>query len=146
MSGQTGDPSDFALVRFDVDGSLDTRGLDPHLDAPFGTGGKVTTDFAGQADGAFAVAIELGGKIVVAGISNDDFALARYYVSGSLDPSFGMGGRVTTDFAASGDTGRDIVIQRDGAIVVAGNTGGDFGLTRYLVATCCVDPGAPPGG
>jgi Domain of unknown function (DUF5122) beta-propeller len=52
------------------------------LDASFGTGGTVTTDFAGAGDQAFSVAVQLDGKIVAAGqavISGGlDFALARY--------------------------------------------------------------------
>ncbi len=59
------------------------------LDNTFGTGGKVTTDFAGGDDAAFAVALQADGKIVAAGGaeagrssfsygSNEDFALARY--------------------------------------------------------------------
>ncbi len=37
------------------------------MDAPFGTGGKVTTDFGGQEDAAQAVAVEPSGRFVVAG-------------------------------------------------------------------------------
>ncbi|MCI0337841.1 MAG: hypothetical protein L0226_09705 [Acidobacteria bacterium] len=49
------------------------------LDASFGTGGKVTTDFAGSSDGAFSVAVQPDGKIVAAGLAGGtDFALARY--------------------------------------------------------------------
>ena len=42
------------------------------------------------------------GKIVAGGASGvgtaDQFALARYNVNGTLDPSFGTGGTKTTDF------------------------------------------------
>lgn len=53
---------------------------------------------------------------------------------GSLDPTFGEGGKVTTDFG--GDEGFAVVIQPDGKIVVAGysnhvNTYNDFTLARY---------------
>ena len=58
---------DFAIARLSPDGSLDTQGLDPFMDAPFGTGGKVTTDFGGQEDAAQAVAVEPSGRFVVAG-------------------------------------------------------------------------------
>ncbi|MCI0529632.1 MAG: hypothetical protein L0Y56_19490, partial [Nitrospira sp.] len=86
--------SDFALARYNTDGSLDTS---------FGTAGKVTTDFGGNNDGVFAVALQADGKIVAVGssqigIMNSDFALARYNPDGSLDSSFGSGGMVTTDF------------------------------------------------
>ncbi|CAN5290131.1 hypothetical protein BH20ACT13_BH20ACT13_14770 [soil metagenome] len=146
---------DFALARLNVDGSLDTQGLDPHMDAPFGTGGKVTTDFGGARDEMTALAIEPGGNIVAAGSSlngaDGDFALARYYVSGSLDPSFGSAGKLTTSFTAGNDPARDVAIQRDGRIVAAGtaavsSAAADFALARYVVGPCCAVEGSPPGG
>ena len=63
-------------------------------------GGIVTTDFAGQADQANAVAVQPDGKIVVAGLAtgasriDSDFALARYNADGTLDMSFGGDGIV----------------------------------------------------
>lgn len=150
---------DFALARLNPDGSLDTRGLDPHMDAPFGTGGTVTTDFAGGGDEATSLAIEPSGKILVAGLATPapgqeggDFGLARYHIDGSLDPSFGSGGKVTTRFSAGEDWPRGVVFQRDGRIVLAGNSGNtgpgsfDFALARYLVRGCCDVGGSPPGG
>src|SRR5262249_4024029 len=107
--GANGD--DFALARYNPDGSLDTT---------FGTGGKVTTDFAG-ADDAFSVAIQSDGKIVVAGSSQqntgEDFALARYNSDGTLDTSFGAGGEVLTAIAGGAN---GVAIQADGKIVAAG--------------------------
>jgi uncharacterized delta-60 repeat protein/uncharacterized repeat protein (TIGR01451 family) len=126
----SGSGSDFALARYNPDGSLD---------ASFGTGGKVTTDFAGGSDSAFGVALQADGKIVAAGFadsgSRGDFALARYNPDGSLDASFGTGGKVTTDFAGSGDEAFGVALQADGKIVAAGFAGsgsrGDFALARY---------------
>src|SRR6266536_3291285 len=85
------------------------------LDPSFGTGGQVTTDFGGF-DSAQAVAVQSDGKIVAAGSTGGgDFALARYNGDGSLDSTFGSGGKVTTDVggfdAALG------VAQSDGKIV-----------------------------
>jgi len=69
---------------------LAARAASGDLDATFGTGGKVTTDFNGDDEAAFAVARQTDGKIVAAGGakvgssrssysgSNEDFALARY--------------------------------------------------------------------
>src|SRR5215471_17957347 len=72
------------------------------LDLSFGTGGQVTTDFAGSGDSASSVAVQADGKIVAAGASSinfqSDFALARYNTDGTLDAAFGTGGKVTTDF------------------------------------------------
>jgi uncharacterized delta-60 repeat protein len=80
---------DFALARYNPDGSLDPG---------FGSGGKVTTDFDGHWDEAYAVAVQSDGKIVVAGTSTGDFALARYNTDGSLDAGFNSGGKVRIDY------------------------------------------------
>jgi uncharacterized delta-60 repeat protein len=118
--------SDFALARYNVDGSLD---------ATFGTGGKVTTDFSGMNDSGRAVAIQTDGKIVVAGYASSlDFALARYNSDGSLDTSFGSGGKVTTDFSGDLDQAYSIALQTDGKIIAAGKTGSGaaaLALARY---------------
>ncbi|PYM09261.1 MAG: hypothetical protein DMD82_00820, partial [Candidatus Rokuibacteriota bacterium] len=90
----------FALARYLPNGDLDTTFGNPEISGLARTG-KVTTDFAGNAQ-AFAVAIQ-GDKIVVAGFSDGDFALARYEANGNLDTSFGSGGKVTTDFGGDND-------------------------------------------
>lgn len=148
--------NDFALARLNTDGSLDTRGLDSYLDAPFGTGGKVLTSF-GDDDIATSVEIEPGGQILVAGLATPegtvglgDFGLARYNVDGSLDSSFGAAGKVTTAMTAGEDVPWGVVVQRDGRMVLAGRSEGsgsdDFLLARYLVRGCCEVGGSPPGG
>jgi len=126
--------SEFALARYASDGSLD---------ASFGAGGKVTTDFGGR---AFAVALRGDGKIVVAGdgarggATGDDIALARFNTDGSLDTSFGVGGKVLTDFNSTNEAASELAIQPDGRLVVVGYTGPfgpyvtnppDFALARY---------------
>ncbi|MFP5265580.1 MAG: delta-60 repeat domain-containing protein [Blastocatellia bacterium] len=111
------------------------------LDASFGNGGKITTNFGG-ADRVFAIAIQSDNKIVTAGVadasSESSFALARYNSNGDLDPSFGTGGKVRTNFRIRGDEAHALAIQSDGKIVVAGSTGSgidsgprDFALARY---------------
>src|SRR5262249_45212120 len=100
---------DFALVRYNPDGSLDTT-----FDSA-GRDGKVTTSFGGFDDGAYGVALQSDGKIVVAGFynngSNYDFAVARYNSDGSLDTTFGSGGKVTTSFGSSHDIAHGLAIQ-----------------------------------
>jgi len=115
-----GEGFDFAVARYNMDGSLDLT---------FGDGGKVTTDFGGS-DFGNAVVLQKDGKIVVAGFSADDFAVARYNTDGSLDMSFGDDGQVTTDFGGS-DFGNAVVLQKDGKIVVAGSSADDFAVVRY---------------
>lgn len=122
---------DFALARYNTDGTLDST---------FDQDGKLTTDFGGD-ESAFSLAIQDDGKIVVAGRTRDvnfvhDFALARYNIDGSLDSTFDGDGKVTTDFGGGFEEFRSIVIQGDGKIVAAGRTRGlnddpDFALARY---------------
>src|SRR6266516_3089384 len=92
------------------------------LDTSFGNGGKVLTDISGTdaTDVALDVAIQRDGKFVVAGYTGGGgggFALARYATDGSLDTSFGSGGKVVTAFEG---TGWAVALQQDGKIVVAG--------------------------
>src|SRR5262249_44263661 len=106
------------------------------LDSTFGSGGKVATDFSQATDLANGLALRPDGKIIVAGSSNLDFALARYNPNGDLDTTFGNAGRVTTDFFGSFDKGSSVVLQPDGKIVMAGSavnsiTFQDFALARY---------------
>jgi uncharacterized delta-60 repeat protein len=67
------------------------------LDPSFGTGGLVTSD-VGAMSQANAVAVQTDGKIVAAGstttANQPAFALARYNPDGSLDATFGTGGKV----------------------------------------------------
>jgi uncharacterized delta-60 repeat protein len=123
--------TDFGLARYNPDGTLD---------ASFGNGGLVLTDFAGYNDDALAVLLQPDGKIVAAGSAKDpftyyDFALARYLPDGTLDTAFGKGGKVRTDFGAQNlDQARGAVLQPDGKIVAAGFASLAFGDTRYAAA------------
>src|SRR5688500_11215319 len=126
-SAYTNGNFDFALVRYNTDGTLDTS---------FSGNGKRRTDFGGDVEFAYAVGIQPDGKIVAAGYANTDFALARYNTDGTLDTTFGTGGKVTTDFYSSTDTVNALALQADGKIVVAGsaayiNGNCDFALARY---------------
>jgi uncharacterized delta-60 repeat protein len=117
----------FALSRYNSNGTLDTT---------FGTGGKVTTVFNGGYDGCYSVIQQSDGKIVVAGYadngSNRDFALSRYNSNGSLDTTFGTGGKVTTDFNGGDDYASSLALQPDGNIVLVGYSDNNFAIARYL--------------
>jgi uncharacterized delta-60 repeat protein len=133
QTGPTGDP-DFAVARYNTDGSPDTS---------FDVDGLVTTDFGGGGGGnfdqAYAVAVQPGGKITVAGytISSTggyDLALARYQANGRLDSTFSGNGKVTTDYGGSDEYAFDMAFQSDDKIVVAGAEGisfQDFTVARY---------------
>ena len=64
------------------------------LDPTFGNAGRVVTSFPGGLDTANDIAVQSDGKIVVAGSSGSDFAVVRYNTNGTLDVTFGVGGRV----------------------------------------------------
>ena len=129
-----------AMLLFANLGNL-VAAADGDLDPTFGSGGQVITDFFGHSSGAAAIAVQSDGKIVVAGsalsaLGPPDLAAVRYNSDGSLDASFGSGGRVTTDFAGRSDTGAAITVQPDGKILVAGSADlvasqFDFALVRY---------------
>jgi uncharacterized delta-60 repeat protein len=134
FAGGDGSEWDFGLVRYNPDGSLD---------ASFGTGGKLITDFGGRGDYGYSVIVQTDGKLVTAGYSvgfkasvgyNDyDFAVARYNADGSLDTTFGDGGRLLTD-RLHGDVAYEVALQPDGKVLLAGqSTFGtyDFALLRY---------------
>lgn len=117
---------------------------DGQLDPTFGIDGKVTATFGGTWSDGTALAIQPDGRIVVAGVDSPDgwtfdFGVARFQTDGSLDPTFGTGGVVTTNVRQF-DYARAVAIQPDGRIVVAGTvnyvhgddfSSGDFGVVRY---------------
>jgi uncharacterized delta-60 repeat protein len=123
---------DFALVRYNPDGALDTS---------FGNGGKVTNDLFGTSDDiAYSLVIQPDGKLIVGGRTgqypNFKFGLARYNTYGSLDQSFGSAGKVMTDFGGFSSQSYSSAIQSDGKIVIAGYAQGnsaDIALARYRV-------------
>ncbi|MCZ7527627.1 MAG: hypothetical protein M5U14_15365 [Acidimicrobiia bacterium] len=133
-----GGTMDLALVRLRTDGSVDPT---------FGTAGRVITDVAGGADTGWGVAVQPDGRIVVVGsafVADFDFAVVRYLPDGTLDTTFGGDGRVTTDFGAA-EMAKDVALQPDGGIVVAGWTGSaspsvDFALARYDGSSGALDP------
>ena len=127
---------DFAVARFNPDGSLDTG---------FGSGGIAILDVSGtnEIDGARAMALQADGKIVLSGESGasgtEQFAVVRFTVNGSPDPDFDGDGRVLTPFPGGRSMAVKCAIQPgDGKIVVArefraGTSGadGDVAAARY---------------
>jgi uncharacterized delta-60 repeat protein len=134
---------DFGLARYNADGSLDMT---------FDGNGKVNSDFSGSSDQAYAVAIQIDGKIVTAGralISGTfDVAVARHKTDGSLDTAFSLDGKVTTDFAGNFDQANGVAIQGDRKIVVAGfarvSGSDDFALARYTACRRTSRPSSIP--
>lgn len=123
---------DFALVRYNTDGSLD---------ANFGVSGIVTTDLqTNSEDVAYAMALQADGKIVLGGYSDNgvgrDAALVRYNADGTIDTGFGASGIVLTDF----DTLRTDEIKAlkihtaTGNIVVGGSAAASASIGKPILA------------
>lgn len=121
----------FAVVRLNEDGTPDST---------FGASGLVTTSFGGPRDRANALILQRNGKIIAGGrtgaYEEGDFALARYNSNGSLDPSFGYDGKVTTVIRHL-DEIYGLAVQADGKIVAVGESGvppgspREFAIARY---------------
>lgn len=130
-----GNVQSFAVVRLDPNGSLDQT---------FGHGGLAAVRI-GSASIANAVALQPDGKIVVGGTALDGglrFAAARLNLDGSIDQTFGSGG-----VAELGPPAVDwgMSLQRNGDIVLAGETGGQTGLqslTSLLAPELTIVPGS----
>ncbi len=136
-SDQDSTELDFALARYNSDGSLDTS---------FDEDGLLTTDFNSKVDFIASIAIQSDGKIVVAGdtyypgfLDRRDIAIARYLSDGALDTSFGSGGKREIDLTPGislhfADEGQSIALGTDGRIVVAGFSmiGGNYKSDLFL--------------
>ena len=115
-STHNGNDNDFAVLRYNIDGSLDFT---------FNDSGIVITPIGEGYDSGNSISIQQDGKIVVAGSASNgndnDFAVVRYNIDGSLDSTFNKNGTVTTSIGEGSDeSGRSVAIHDDGAIVVAG--------------------------
>jgi uncharacterized delta-60 repeat protein len=118
---------DFALVRYNTDGSLDTT---------FGNGGIVTTaiaDFGGR-DSIYALTSQtVGGESRIVAVGGEgDFVAARYTTTGALDSGFGNGGTVRGLFGSTIGAARGVVATADGKLVIAGQSQHDHALVRLL--------------
>ena len=119
---------DFGLARFNSDGTPDRT---------FGQNGTVATDFGEfWDDRPEAISLLEDGKLLVGGyryyLEESDFALTRYNADGSTDERFGTNGLMLTDFDNSWDCGLALTIQQDDKILLAGETGNNIGIVRYI--------------
>jgi uncharacterized delta-60 repeat protein len=110
------------------------------FDRTFGTGGKLLTPIGIKAV-VQAIAVQPDGKIVAVGrnsppdeFTSTDFIMARYNIDGSLDPTFGTGGIVTTDVVGDYEYTADVLIQKsDGKILVVGYVHPVAGTVAYFI-------------
>jgi uncharacterized delta-60 repeat protein len=111
----------FAVARIKANGSLDKT---------FDGNGSAFADFGGDATLA-SITPGPGDSIIAVGCANNDYGIARFTRTGSLDPLFGSGGLVTTDFTGGFDLGRTATVTPDNQILVGGLSDGNFGIVRY---------------
>jgi uncharacterized delta-60 repeat protein len=106
---------DFGLMRFNPDGSRDTR---------FGQDGAARVRWGWhRGSNLTGIAVASDGRIVASGDADADlsrtFAAARLLPDGTLDPSFGDGGQARLGVDGFVES-RQLVLQPDGKPVVAG--------------------------
>lgn len=131
-SSNNGSNFDFAAVRYDTSGVLDTT---------FNATGKVTSAIGAAEDVAYSLALQADGRIVLAGYAsngvNNDFALVRYNLDGSLDTTFNATGKALGAVGGSDDIAYAVTLQSDGKILLAGTSWNgvnhvyDFSLARF---------------
>ncbi|HEX9928603.1 MAG TPA: FG-GAP-like repeat-containing protein [Pyrinomonadaceae bacterium] len=106
------------IIRLNSDGSPDTS---------FDGDGIALTEVNGNSVAATAVNLQSDGKIVVSGTTVNStlaysFAVVRFNSNGSIDSSFGTNGIVITNIGDSFNDAKAATLQRDGKIIVAGET------------------------
>jgi uncharacterized delta-60 repeat protein len=120
-----GGSNDFAVIRLNSNGTLDNT---------FAGNGKADVAFGGD-DRANTIALQPNGQIIMAGYTQSgttkNFALCRLNSNGTIDNSFGASGKEITGFDAASEAFGS-AIQTDGKIVVAGSSGIDIAVARYL--------------
>lgn len=127
---------DFALMRFNADGSVDTS---------FGTNGTVITDMGSGSDYGINVAIDSQGRIVVGGQhkvagTEFDMAVARYTSSGALDTTFSGDGKAYISIpGATSSNYHGLTLQSDDKILIAGDKGQSSGGSLSAVARLNTD-------
>jgi uncharacterized delta-60 repeat protein len=110
----SGYSSNFALVRYNTDGSLDSS---------FSGDGMLTTNVVGGLhERAKSMVLQADGKIVLAGSFDYTTALVRYNSDGSLDSGFSSDGMLTTSIEGESS----ITLQTDGKILLSGNRKGNY--------------------
>ncbi len=106
---------------------------DGDLDTSFDGDGIVITDNNSNFESVVNLAIQADGKIIAVGYSSPGIAVVRYNPDGSLDSTFGTGGKafIPSAFPSS------LALQADGKIVVGGSkvvgTTGESPINDFFV-------------
>ncbi|HEY8186635.1 MAG TPA: hypothetical protein VIF64_11225 [Pyrinomonadaceae bacterium] len=132
-SGGVNTDGDFVVLRYNIDGILDTSFGDPDPLSPFLRLGYVRTKFTSLTDLSWTSLLQPDGKIVVAGQAYNSsgviaWAVARYNSDGILDASFGSGGKQILNISSASSSVQGMAIQSDGKLVLVGDP--DFSIMR----------------
>ena len=139
INGATGifDSGDFALAKYLPNGDLDES---------FGLGGKVTTRINSTGSLLRDAILLKDGKILTAGVTNygnetkKRAVLVQYNPDGSLDASFGKGGKQETTFSEGSSDAKAIAVQGNGKILFTAYISKDFGIMNWFgFARCNTD-------
>jgi uncharacterized delta-60 repeat protein len=126
----------FFLARLNADGTMDST---------FGSGnGWVVTDPTLNDDYVTAIALQSDGRILVAGHLNVGgpccgyYGIVRYTDTGELDATFGgqggwPAGLIVYQPGDFGGVPKDLLVQPDGNVIVAGDAGQSFGTDVALL-------------
>jgi uncharacterized delta-60 repeat protein len=115
--------NDFGIARFNNTGALEPL---------FGNGtGMVRTDVSnGGFDMARTAIITPDNQLLVGGLSNGNFGIARYDIGGTLDTSFGTNGTVNTGFGST-ESVYQLSTTPDGKVVALGGSMNNVLQARY---------------
>ena len=120
------------------------------LDPSFGDQGLVSLQIGSFGAAAFAGTQQADGRLVLAGIAHDDFAVVRLMQDGETDPGFSVDGVATTDFLEFQDIANAVAAQPDGKVVISGSAWKSDGTTDIAVARFAgngaIDPEFGDGG
>ena len=123
----------------DSSGNTFTPAIDV-LDTSFNSpNGSVIQPIGSSDDYGRSLAIQPDGKILLGGHchngSNFDFCIARFNPNGTLDTTFGNGGKVIQPIGSGNDHGYSLAIQPDGKILLGGychnGSNLDFCIARF---------------
>jgi uncharacterized delta-60 repeat protein len=139
VAGGGGPASSFCVVRL--------RAANGTLDPTFGSGGKRVVDFGGDDESVHGAALQPDGKIVLAGDSRLQPAVARLRANGALDTTFDGDGKKLFSWGALGRV-TAVVVAPNGKILLGGFSGPEGGNIQVarLKANGALDTTFATGG
>ena len=142
LFGSTNDTSSLRLLQTDGIGTAMHRMSTGAADTGWGALGRRTFNIGGT-DGAYDVAVQRDGKLVVVGATGGNGYVARYLANGTFDPAFNGNTPVIVDRGTANDIVMAVDIAWDGTIAIAGHTAPGVTKNAFvgkLTTTGATDP------